>query len=270
MRSKFLILIVFLFSIYGLNAQKGYELGGWIGVSNYFGDMNTNYSLTDLGVAGGINFRFLYNERIAIKSSLSYGSIKANDENSTNSFEKQRNLSFKSILVDLTNQLEFNFAPYIHGSSDFFTPYVAVGFDIFYYDPKASYNNKWYSLRELGTEGQALGEEYFQYGVGLVTGGGFKWDINHKLSMNFEITYRFVSTDYLDDVSVSYPNEGELRSLRGDIAVILSDRSGVDGFAVQGKQRGNSRDNDKFSFVGVSMMYYFGSLECPPINKYQF
>ena len=253
MKSTFLIIIVFLFSIKGINAQKGYEIGGWIGALNYFGDMNTSFNLKDPGIAGGINFRFIFNDRISLKSSFNYGNIKANDENSNNSFEKQRNLNFKSILIDLTNQIEFNFVPYVHGTTDFFTPYVAVGVDIFYYDPKASYNDKWYSLRELGTEGQNLGEEYFQYSAGLVTGGGFKWDITNKLSMNFEITYRFVATDFLDDVSVSYPNEEELRSLRGDIAVILSDRSGIEGFAIQGKQRGNSRDKDKFSFTGISL-----------------
>ncbi len=156
----------------------------------------------------------------------------------------------------------------MHGSSDYFTPYLAGGLNIFYYNPKAELDGKYYNLRELGTEGQALGEEYFQFSAGLSVGGGLKWDLSTTLSMNLEMSYRFVFTDYLDDVSKSYPNVRELQSLRGEIAVKLSDRSGIPGFAVQGKQRGNSRDKDKFSFIQVSFMYYFGSLKCPPINRY--
>jgi hypothetical protein len=83
------------------------------------------------------------------------------------------------------------------------------------------------------------------------------------------LSYRFLFTDYLDDISTVYPNVRELESLRGEIAVKLSDRSNIPGFAQQGKQRGDSRNNDKMSFIGVSMMYYFGSLKCPPINRYQ-
>lgn len=272
MKYKHLVLLFFILLLFtnDTKAQKGFELGGWLGVSNYFGDLNTSFDLTKPGVAGGVNFRFLFNERLAYKISLSNGNVRADDKDSNNSFDNKRNLSFKSILVDLTNQLEFNFIPYVHGSSDFYTPYVAVGLNVFYYDPKAEYEGKWYNLRELGTEGQALGEEYFQYSAGFVVGGGIKWDITHTLSMNFEMTYRYIFTDYLDDVSTIYPNIGELNSLRGQNAVNLSDRSGIPGFGAQGNQRGNSRDNDKFSFIGVSMMYYFGSLECPPINKYQF
>ncbi len=273
MKRFFLASLILLFVLMSSTseAQKGYELGGWLGISNYFGELNSGFNLTKPGLSGGLAFRFLFNERIAMRTSLSYGTIKADDKDSYNTYEQERNLSFKSPLIDFTHQFEFNFLPYIHGSStDFFSPYVAAGIDVFYYNPKAQYNGKWYSLRELGTEGQALGEEYFEYSVGLAVGGGIKWDINHLLSINLEASYRFTASDYLDDVSTSYPNMQELRSLRGDIAVELSDRSGIPGFAVQGKQRGNSRDKDKFSFIEVSLMYYFGSLDCPSINKYAY
>ncbi|HHH55115.1 MAG TPA: hypothetical protein ENK91_15745 [Bacteroidetes bacterium] len=265
------MVLLFVSFSYSSQAQKGYELGGWIGISNYFGELNSGFNLTNPGLAGGLAFRLLFNERISMRTSLSYGQIKGDDRDSYNTYEQQRNLSFVSPVFDFTHQFEFNFLPYIHGSStDYFSPYVAAGIDIFYYNPRAQYDGKWYNLRELGTEGQALGEEYFEYGAGLVVAGGIKWDITHLLSVNVEASYRFTSTDYLDDVSTAYPNMQELRSLRGDVAVELSDRSGIPGFAVQGKQRGNSRDKDKFSFIGISLMYYFGSLECPPINKYSY
>ena len=273
MRFRFYFFFFIVISLYSedLKSQDGFELGGWIGISNYFGDLNTNFNLSKPGLSAGINYRLLFNDRLAYKASLNYGSVRADDKNSSNPFEHERNLSFKSPIFDLTNQFEFNFMPYKHGTStDYFTPYILIGLNIFYYNPTAELDGKKYNLREYGTEGQALGEEYFQFSSGFVTGGGIKWDINHKLSINIEASYRFIFTDYLDDVSTTYPNIGELKSLRGEAGVSLSDRSGIQGFATQGKQRGNSRDKDKFSFVGVSLMYYFGQLDCPEVNRYSF
>jgi hypothetical protein len=273
MRFKLYIIFFAGFLTYSspLKSQAGYELGGWLGISNYFGDLNTNHRMSDPGFAAGINFRNLFNNRIAYRASLSYGSVRADDKNSSNPFERDRNLNFKSIIIDLTNQIDFNFLPFQYGSrTDYFTPYLSVGFNLFYYDPMTSLDGRKYHLREYGTEGQQLGDEYFQFSTGLVTGFGFKWAINHAVSFNIEASYRFTSTDYLDDVSTTYPNVGELRSLRGEEGVMLSDRSGIPGFATPGKQRGNSRDKDKFSFIGVSLMYYFGQVDCPKINKYGF
>lgn len=101
---------------------------------------------------------------------------------------------------------------------------------------------KKYNLREYGTEGQALGEEYFQFSSGLITGGGIKWDINHKLSINLEASYRFIFTDiYLFDyVSTVYPKYGEIKILKGEEGVMLSDRSGIPGFAVQENKEGTA------------------------------
>ena len=262
------IVILTIFSIKS-EAQVGFELGGWVGLSHYFGDLNTSFKLNHPGPAAGGNLRILLNERLALKSSLNIGYIIGDDKYSSNPFEHDRNLKFHNTIFDFTNQFEFNFLPYIHGSSnDYFTPYLFTGLTIFHYNPRTSLAGKSYNLREYGTEGQPLGDEYYEYGVALPVGLGIKWDLNHKLSLNFEVSYKFTFTDYLDDVSTSYPNIGELNSLRGEIGVMLSDRSGIPGFSDQGKQRGNSRDKDKYSFTGISIMYFFGQLSCPEINKY--
>ncbi len=268
MRIKILLLLTIVLFSKNVYSQ-GIELGGWLGTSHYFGELNTNFNITEPGVAFGVGIRVLFNDRISMQSMLGYAWIYGSDENSKNTFEKKRNLSFTSPIIDFTNQIEFNFMPYIHGTSDFFTPYLSAGLSVFYYDPKGELDGKKYSLRDFGTEGQALGEEYFQFAVGLVTGIGAKWDITHVLSMNFEASYRFTFTDYLDDVSKTYPNPGELESLRGETAVKLSDKSGIPNFAIQGQQRGNSRDKDNLMLLKLSLMYYFGSIDCPAINKHQ-
>ncbi len=254
--------------MFSLNAQKGWELGPWLGVSNYFGDLNTSFDFTEVGFAGGLIARYNFNNRINSKLGLNYTFIYGNDGDSPNSFEFRRNLSFKTDIVDLTAQMEFNFFPYIHGSKDYYyTPYLMGGFNVLYYSPKANLDGTWHKLRPLGTEGQAESEEYGLIGGGFVIGGGFKWDLNENWSFNIEIGARRLFTDYVDDVSGTYPNLTSLRVRRGEIAAELSDRSIGEKIGENGRQRGNSRDNDTYTLFGLGLVYYFGTLPCPDLGN---
>lgn len=260
-------LLLFMFITSG-TSQNGWEAGFWVGTSHYFGDLNTNFDLTKPGPAAGLTARYLFNERLNFKSSINYAFIRETDVDSPNPFEQSRNLHFRSNIFDMSNQFEFNFLPYVHGTSYYFSPYFLLGLSVFHYQPQAQYQDSWYNLREYGTEGQIQGEEYFSFSAGLIYGAGIKWDINYRISMNVEVAARWLSTDYLDDVSTVYPNPGEVSSLRGEVGTALSNPSTVDGFGAQGTQRGNSKDNDTYVTTAISFMYYFGQLNCPSINEY--
>ena len=249
-------------------AQKGYEVGPWIGISNYFGDLNTSFRLTDVGPAAGVGARYNFGHRVCVKASLNYGYVYASDKDSPNNFEKARNLDFKSHIGDFTTTGEFNFLPYTHGSRyENFTPYLAVGFSVFYFSPFTEFEGQNYNLRPLGTEGQRPADEYNFISAGITYGGGFKWDINYDYSINIEFTFRSLFTDYLDDVSTTYPQASALQANRGAIAVELSDRSGEPKIGEFGRQRGDNTRNDQYNFLGVSVMKYFGSVQCPKISK---
>lgn len=268
MRKYSLSIIVILVTIFVSNAQRGWEVGGGAGVSYYFGDLNTRFNLSKPGLSLGISGRYNFNSRICLKFSGTFGQVSADDANSSNVYEKRRNLNFKSNIWDGTAQCEFNFLPYIHGSKDnFFTPYVLAGFSVFKFNPKGRLNGSWYELASLGTEGQFRGEEYYTTQAGLTYGAGFKVDLNADWSMNIEFSGRKLYTDYLDDVSTVYPNNHDLERSKGKLAAELSDPSllGPDGLklGIEGRQRGNSNTKDTYVFVGVSFMYYFSSLECP-------
>lgn len=247
-------------------AQKGQEVGGWIGVAHYFGDLNTNYSVNDPGLAAGVLYRKNFNERICLASGLSYGRIKADDADSFNTFERTRNLSFFSDVWDGSLALEFNFFTYVHGDRQYYyTPYASLGVAVTKFNPKTELNGVKYALRDYATEAQ--GREY-----GLVTGGltfglGFKWDLNYKWSFNAGLNARRTMTDYIDDVSTVYPSLVSLPGGPTGIAAQLSDRSGVEGFATVGKQRGNSENNDTYVFLHFSVMRYFSQLDCPKVSK---
>jgi hypothetical protein len=250
------------------NAQKGYEIGGWLGTSYYFGDLNTTLRITKPGLALGLNARKNFNTRVSARTSLSFARVAADDATSSNNYERNRNLSFRSNIIDLTNVLEFNFFKYEHGSQAHnMTPYFFGGFNIFQYNPTAELDGQRYSLRDFGTEGQQSGQEYGSINGGLVLGGGFKWDLSRDWSINIDVSTRFLFTDYLDDVSTVFPDKTALEASRGPIAVALSDRSLIPGLGDVDRQRGDTKGKDKYTFVGVSIMRYFGGIECPTISQ---
>lgn len=253
-----------------LTAQQGWEAGPWLGGAWYLGDLNTSYNLSTPGLAGGFAARYNFNDRLCMRFSVNAGKVMADDANSKNSYERARNLSFQSGILEGAFQMEFNFLPYIHGDRDyFFSPYLLLGMNVAKFNPKALYQGNLVELRPLGTEGQFRGEEYYTTSTGWLYGGGFKVDLSYRISLNFEIAARALSTDYLDDVSGAYPDKGDLQRDRGDLAVALSDRSialpGTDGNQLgrTGVQRGNSKNNDTYIFLGAGVLYYFGELKCP-------
>lgn len=253
-------------------AQRGWEGGAWVGISNYFGDLNTNFDVTRPGYAGGINARYNFNERICLKFSGSLGNVSADDAESRNPFEQARNLSFQSQIWEGAAQVEFNFLPYLHGSRDeFLSPYLFAGFNVFNFNPQTEFDGELVDLRPLGTEGQFRGEEYYGTQLGFVYGLGMKISLDYRWSINIEIGGRALGTDYLDDVSTVFADADDIENLRGSLAASLSNRSieiqGVDNADFSpGRQRGNSSNNDSYFLTGISLMYYFGDLNCPKIS----
>lgn len=267
---KIIVFLSFLIPLNGL-AQKGFEVGAWIGAAHYFGDLNNLYRLNEPGLAGGLIGRYNFDTRLSARLQLNALRIRGNDSKSRNAFDLRRNLSFYSNIYEVAPSLEFNFFTLKHGSRDnFITPYMYGGFSIFYYSPNAVLNGQTYSLREMGTEGQLPGLEYNEIGTAWLIGGGVKVDVSHSWSINVDLGYRLARTDYLDDVSGFYPDYNELRVNRGDIAVDLSDRSitSIDQqkIGISGTQRGDGREKDAFISFGINLVYYFGKLRCPDIS----
>ena len=91
-------------------------------------------------------------------------------------------------------------------------------------------------------------------------------DLNYAWSINLEISGRALFTDYLDDVSGVYANPDDLLEARGELAVLLADRSyEVNEFLIGegGRQRGDARPNDSYVMVGIGLVYNFSSIKCP-------
>ncbi|MCC6815548.1 MAG: outer membrane beta-barrel protein [Saprospiraceae bacterium] len=271
MRSLIRLCILIFLVNFEITAQKGVELGAWMGISHYFGDLNNLYRLNEPGLAGGFIGRYNIDSRLSTQLLMNYTRIRGNDSKSSNLFDQRRNLSFYSDIVEICPSLVLNFFPVIHGRSDYgFSPHLTAGFSIFYHDPKIKYNGEPYHLRELGTEGQPSNQEYSLISGGWLLGAGMKLDLNYRWSINVDLNARFAFTDYLDDVSKTYPNFGTLLTERGPVSVALSDPSipSANGEKIgkTGFQRGDSKERDMFVTLGIGMLYYFGRLDCPTIS----
>lgn len=251
--------------------MRGWEVGAWLGAANYFGDLNTDWRMNKTNISAGVLGRYNINERLAVRLGGSFGKIAGTDEDAKNVYHRRRNLSFKSNVFTTSAVFEFNFLPYEHGHREFnYTPYVFAGPSVYFFNPKTKLGDTWYELREYGTEGQFKGEEYNTTQGALSYGIGFKFDINYRWSVDIFLNNHKIFTDYLDDVSGAFPDMDDLEAQRGDIAVMLSDRSGESGeppIGTAGRQRGNGKKNDAFVFAGIGMTYYFGSIRCPSIGR---
>jgi hypothetical protein len=247
------------------NAQE-LEYGGWIGVTNYFGDLNSNASFEFLGPAGGLFFRYNLGTRFAFKQGLNYGKVSFEDAVSEFSYQQSRNLSFKSDIVEFSSHVEFNFFKYDREKKQHsFTPYLLVGISVFYFNPKAEYEGEMYALQPLQTEEK----KYSRINVAIPLGGGFKYSFTPYWTLGMEGGFRKTFTDYLDDVSDVYP--GFIPS-NGDPSLenALSDRSGEvtdPSIGKEGKQRGFREFKDGYLFFGISISYSPIRMKCPKPSR---
>lgn len=270
-------IIFFLWSL-SLKAQYN-EMGVMVGAMNYKGELSRHIINQDFLHPGfGLFYRHNIDRRWSWKIALNYGRVSGDDAIAKNAWERNRNLSFYSNILELSPQVEFNFLPYETGNSDYpFTPYVFTGLSVFRFNPKAELNGQVYELQPLGTEGQGLNgtKKYKRTQIAIPIGGGIKISLG-SIGIGLELGARRTYTDYLDDVSTIYPDLNALRAARGNTAALLSDRSLVPADtsllipSALFKQRGTSTDKDWYIFGGITIYYRLSSILrdiCKPFKR---
>jgi hypothetical protein len=252
-----------------------HEFGVWGGMSNYFGDLNTKTSFKFARPGAGAFYRYNIKYRGAWKTSVNWGQVEFDDAKTKTAWNLQRNLSFKSDIFDVTSIIEFNFLKYDKESKKhWFTPYLGTGLTVFFFNPKAQYNGQWYYLQPLGTEGQndpsySGVKKYKLYSLAIPIVGGFKFSFKRNWNIGIEAGVRKTFTDYLDDVSGTYPSYASLPGGSTGLAAALSDRSGQNGGEKIGKpgyQRGQSPKFDDYLFGGITISYTIMKIQCPSPN----
>jgi hypothetical protein len=257
LRSCYLLAFSFLAS--SVFSQE-MEIGIYGGASYYLGDLNPGKHFLNTQISYGILARYNIDSRWAVKLNAYRGKVKGSSQSSN--FLPDRNLSFESPVTDISATVEFNFLKYFTGSRrDFISPYIYTGISAFFYDPVAN----GYSLRSLGTEGQQIGYEgrkpYGNVSIAIPFGLGVKFSLAKNLGMTLFWEMHKTFNDYLDDVSQTYylnsqninPNNPE---------EVLSDPSLNHQ---PGMERGNPKNQDWYSFSGLTLTYKFklhGSRKC--------
>jgi hypothetical protein len=281
MKKILLIISITAASTFYVHAQRGYdanELQGEFGVTfggaHYFGDLNTRARLNRLKPAVGVFYRKQFNNYLGVRISAHYAQLGYSDVYSKNAYQKARNLSFNTDILEFAVHGDFNFFKFVPGNPDYiFTPYVTLGLGVFSYNPYAYLNDKKVFLRPLGTEGQNINyidpvsskkrKPYSSMAVCIPIGLGIKYNINDRTNLSFQIAQRLTFTDYLDDVSATFI--GKDNFIAGSVAQTLQDRSFEKGsiIGVEGRQRGWSKQKDQYLIAEIGISFNLTSYKCP-------
>lgn len=271
---KIVFTLLFLISLITSSFSQKSEVGLFLGGSVYSGDLSPQLiNINFINPAIGGFYRYNLSRHWALRGQVYYGRIDGADSLSKNEFQKNRNLRFKSPLLEFAVLAEFNFLPFETGNKKYpFTPYVFGGISVFHFEPETDFKGDMIGLRQLGTEGQRINEDhtYSSSQVSLPFGIGIKTNLSDRVGIGAEFGVRKTFTDYLDDVSGNYPDFKKMTGQSvGDIAVTLSDRSLVPGDH-SGRQRGSSLASDWYTFMGVTLWIKLGrtsKFACTPFNK---
>lgn len=250
------MVIYLLFLCPNICTAQYMELGVSSGFSQYTGDLQSEYEAEENNVSFGFFARYNWSRNLALKAQFLQTTLTGNDANQKafNTFEANRNLSFKARLFELGLQGEWNITKFDIRADKTTAPYLFGGLALIYSNPRAELGDRWFDLQPLGTEGQTLegGKKYSKLGIAFPIGAGLKISLSERINVGVDFGYRFTLTDYLDDVSGVYPNVALLEE-QNPIAGQLSFRSPeilpqLAGNPV-GKPRGNPTDKDGY-FIG--------------------
>ena len=245
------------------------EIGASLGVASYQGDINPlawRLSFQGARFQKGISLGYHFNPYFGVKLKFMDTFLEANDNLSLSHGRKIRNLHFKSDLKEYSICFEteaLNLLPWF--KSQKLKPYLLFGVGVFQFNPKAKLNGIWHELQPLGTEGQGLpGSENGLYSLTQFTiplGVGFRYHVDKNVIISIEVTPRITFTDYIDDVSTTYPDLALLRENRGQIAYDIAfkgdEMAGFEGNPLDwsGSPRGNPNENDWYATSTITFTY---------------
>jgi outer membrane protein OmpA-like peptidoglycan-associated protein/opacity protein-like surface antigen len=205
------------------SAHQRWEIGGFLGASQYQGDVN-DIGLKEINPALGGVVRCHLSDNFALRTNFLFGTLSGYDANST--INQNRGFSFKSPIRDLSLVAEYDFL----GKKRFkdtdkgkfhrvFSPYIYGGLGFGSVSPDTDYNEG-----KLGQGGDPLlvqkdkntkvEKGFLSVPIGL----GVKYDLSKQWVLNLEASTRLTFKDYLDKISLSAnPNKDDTYAFAGII-----------------------------------------------------
>lgn len=280
--SKFVLLLVaLLWAGSEVSAQlrtKYLYVGVMVGATNYKGDLDDNFALKftrpGLGFQGGYKFHPHMSARLTFQQ----GWMGASDAKAASDVPRiRRNLSFRSPITEASLQLVYEF----FGNNrkykyrPLYSPYLFGGIAVFAFKPQAKLGDDWFDLQPLGTEGQFLPncpdcpEPYSLVQVSFPFGVGVRYKLTDKIDLGAEIGLRKTLTDYLDDVSGTYPDMDALLAASSPEkpSYQLSDRIDKSEYPQGAKFwngiRGDNTQDDWYVMTNITATYILDWVKCP-------
>ncbi len=284
----------------GTNQFMGDLGGGGKDAAHFFGVRDLDFTGTRPSWQVAYRYKFAGRKKeflqyFSVRANLSYAFLSGKDQRSGSLGRQSRNLSFIANTYSMSGQLEYYFIPEkarpryaftsLKGSRNI-SAYLFVGMGGLYYNPKARLEGgKFTALQPLGTEGQLMPEfeyisrypieegssefetlitskPYLRFAAFIALGIGMKYDINRQWAIGLEMSNRYTSSDYLDDVHDRYFNYENFNST--DLSQGFGDRSvTIEGETLIDKDnynsgkimRGNPDYNDAYILTMVTVHY---------------
>lgn len=302
--------------------SRYHSVGGNLNALNYFGDIaplakaaSTDISFTRPGF--GATWTYRLDKYVNVRAGFNWGRLRGDDFDSADPTldaslpRYTRNLSFRNDIKELSVILEMDLLPNAGGPGSRMplAPYLFAGGAIFHHNPKAiapatdrngnplAEAGKWVSLMDLGTEGQHSDqydiEPYSSFQYAIPFGAGVRMRLPGPFDAAFEIGYRLLFFDHLDDLSGNYVDPGAFgsnelaramadRSLEpvssaGEARIVdqIVDRYGlgsrvstidgqpypiIPGWGFEGDKRGSPNNNDQYIMTQLRLMYIIGKV----------
>lgn len=218
----------------GIGKSNYFTVGLSINNDNYFGDIapdasrfSADYKFlpTGLGVtASKVLYPGIFGRVGFNWANISASDYETGDPNGDASLAGRynRNLHFKNSIYELSAGFELDLIPSNSGARGRFpiNPYAFVGVAGFYHAPKAKApevdqagnptgsGGEWIDLQSIGTEGQYIDSlnlnPYSKFQFSIPLGLGVKFRLPGNFDLNFEFGFRYLFTDYLDDIGGKY------------------------------------------------------------------
>lgn len=295
--------------------EKRYNtLGLAVNALNYYGDLapkpsqfSTDISFTKPAV--GLWFSHRFGPRYSLVGSFMYGTLAGADSESADKgdtgngiYRYHRNLSFRNRIKELSVVATFDLYEntLFHTNRVKWTPYGFIGIAAFMHNPQAlapatdlngnplPEAGQWVDLRPLGTEGQfaRLEEGDMNYGIksykkiqpAIPFGLGARFRLNDVLDLSAEVGFRYLFTDYIDDVSQNFVDVGvfdnELARAMSYRTNEVADRNLLTPVTTRNGQtynllsgygqeyhdnmRGNKKDKDTYMVTSIKLSYILG------------
>ena len=260
-----------------------YEIGGSLGAMNAMTDLGgrkgpgknsvKDFNLKTTEFSGGLFFGIMYKNAIGFRLEATFGEVHGYDSilkavAPTTTQRYERNLSFRSNITEIVAVAEFHpFEMFVNYNDETFppvvSPYIVAGIGYYHFNPQAKLNNSYVDLQPLHTEGQGFAEyprakEYKLNQWNIPLGIGARYDLSPILNIRAEFMYRFLMTDYLDDVSTRYVDPAVftnyLSGTKLNQALLLNDRHkpGAETAHPDGI-RGNPKNNDAYMSFSIKL-----------------